>query len=118
MDSGITTSDNLSASAAQQRRREEPRRLRESPRGAPRPRPRPGPRGETRTQRTVLIVDDAADTREMYGSFLGYRGFGVFTAPDGNAGVATALAQRPDVIVMDLAMPRLNGISAVAQLKE
>ncbi|HEY2993227.1 MAG TPA: response regulator [Methylomirabilota bacterium] len=112
--------DRLSASAAQPRRREEPRRGRESVRRAPAlaSRPRSGPRGETRTQRTVLIVDDAADTREMYGSFLGYRGFGVLTAPDGNAGVDTAVAQRPDVIVMDLAMPRLNGISAVAQLKQ
>ena len=121
MDPGVPTfMDRLSASAAQPRRREEPRRGRERVRRAPAlaSRPRSGPRGEARTQRTVLIVDDAADTREMYGSFLGYRGFGVFTAPDGNAGVDTAVAQRPDVIVMDLAMPRLNGISAVAQLKQ
>jgi|SRR5690242_3495833 two-component system, cell cycle response regulator DivK len=107
-------------SAAAPRRREEPRRAREHPTSAPtalpRPRPRSGPRA--RTQRTVLIVDDAVDTREMYGTFLGYRGFGVLTAADGDAGVHTALAQRPDVIVMDLAMPRLNGISAVAQLKQ
>src|SRR5438477_7870891 len=121
MESAVVTPHELSsASAPQPRRREEPRRARDSVRRAPSPssRPRSGPRGDARTRRTVLIVDDAADTREMYGAFLGYRGFGVFTAPDGSAGVATALAQRPDVIVMDLAMPRLNGISAVAQLKQ
>jgi CheY-like chemotaxis protein len=39
-------------------------------------------------------------------------------APDGEAAVQIALAQRPDVIVMDLAMPRLNGISAVHRLKQ
>jgi len=79
---------------------------------------RPEPRRRVRTRRTVLVVDDAPDTREMYGSYLGYRGYGVLTAPDGDAAVQTALAQRPDVIVMDLAMPRLNGISAVHRLKQ
>ena len=42
----------------------------------------------------------------------------MLTAPDGDAAVQTAMAQRPDVIVMDLAMPRLNGISAVHRLKQ
>jgi CheY-like chemotaxis protein len=54
----------------------------------------------------------------MYGSYLGFRGFGILTAPDGDAAIEMALARRPDVIVMDLAMPRLNGISAVHRLKQ
>jgi two-component system cell cycle response regulator DivK len=111
--------DPLVASAAQPSRREEPRRERATARRAPAPSPstraRSGARASTR--RTVLVVDDAPDPREMYGSYLGYRGFGVLTAPDGDAAVETALAQVPDVIVMDLAMPRLNGISAVHRLK-
>jgi two-component system, cell cycle response regulator DivK len=107
------------ASAAQPNRRDEPRRERTARRvPAPASSARPGSRPRGRTQRTVMVVDDAADTREMYGSYLGYRGFGVLTAPDGDAAVETALAQRPDVIVMDLAMPRLNGISAVHRLKQ
>jgi len=108
------------ASAALPNRRDEPRRERASARraSAPSPSPRARPRVRASAQRTVLVVDDAADTREMYGSYLGYRGFGVLTAPDGDAAVETALAQRPDVIVMDLAMPRLNGISAVHRLKQ
>ena len=114
-----TLPERLSASAAQPRR-DEPRRERAGARRVPgaSPSTRPEPRRRVRTQRTVLVVDDAADTREMYGSYLGYRGFGVLTAPDGDAAVQTAMVQRPDVIVMDLAMPRLNGISAVHRLKQ
>jgi len=65
----------------------------------------------------VLIVDDTADVREMYGEYFTARGFRVVTARDGEAGVATATAHRPDVIVMDLSMPRLDGITAIRQLK-
>ena len=71
----------------------------------------------SRVAGNVYAVVDKGGTREMYGSFLGYRGFGVFTAPDGNAGVDTAVAQRPDVIVMDLAMPWVDGITATRRLK-
>ncbi|HEU5196681.1 MAG TPA: response regulator [Methylomirabilota bacterium] len=66
----------------------------------------------------VLIVDDSLHTRELYSEYLTYRGLGVLTAPDGEAGVALALAMKPDVIVMDLAMPGLNGITATHRLRE
>ena len=42
----------------------------------------------------------------------------MITAPDGEAGLALALAMRPDVIVMDLAMPGLNGIAVTNRLKQ
>ena len=120
MSPDLATSTELRAAAALPRRSEEPVRARQPARRVPAPSPAPRSRASARakTQRTVLVVDDAADMREMYGSYLGFRGFGVFTAPDGDAAVETALAQRPDVIVMDLAMPRLNGISAVHRLKQ
>ena len=65
----------------------------------------------------VLIVDDTPDVREMYGEYFTARGFRVATACDGEAGVATATAHRPDVIVMDLSMPRLDGITAIRHLR-
>ena len=110
----------VAAAASPARRSEEPARGRESARRVRTPSPVKQTRsdGRARTRRTVMVVDDSADTREMYGSYLGHRGFGVLTAPDGDAAVEMALAQRPDVIVMDLAMPRLNGISAVHRLKQ
>ena len=65
----------------------------------------------------VLIVDDTPDVREMYGEYLTAHGFRVSTAPDGELGIARATHQRPDVIVMDLSMPKIDGITAIKHLK-
>jgi len=120
MTSFATLTSPLLGAAAQPRRRDDdsPRARATAHRAAPSRSTRPQSRERARTRRTILVVDDSADTREMYGSYLGYRGYGVLTAPDGDAAVQTAMVQRPDVIVMDLAMPRLNGISAVHRLKQ
>ena len=66
----------------------------------------------------VLIVDDSAHTRELYTEYLIFRGLGVVSAPDAEAGLMLAHSLRPDVIVMDIAMPRLNGITATQRLKQ
>jgi CheY-like chemotaxis protein len=67
--------------------------------------------------RVVLIADDSADAREIYGSYLDRCGFRVHTSADGGAAIALALDVNPDVIVMDLAMPKMDGISATRRLK-
>jgi CheY-like chemotaxis protein len=66
---------------------------------------------------TVLIVDDTPDGREIYSLYLQSKGFTVLTARDGNEGVETARQHQPDVVVMDLAMARLDGIAATKRLK-
>jgi two-component system, cell cycle response regulator DivK len=66
----------------------------------------------------VLIVDDTADTRELYALYFQSRGFSVVTAQDGEAGIEVALRHRPDVIVMDLSMPRLDGLAAIQRLRQ
>lgn len=66
----------------------------------------------------VLIVDDSLETREMYTDYLTYRGLGVVSAAEAESGLALARALKPDVIVMDLAMPGLNGITATHRLKQ
>jgi len=65
----------------------------------------------------ILIVDDAADTRDVYESFLHHHGFDVVTAVDPQAAVATILKRRPDVIVMDFSMPGMDGLNAARILK-
>ena len=65
----------------------------------------------------VLVVDDAPDTRDLYADYLGQRGFDVATAANGEIGIDLAVRLKPDVIVMDLTMPRINGISATHHLK-
>ena len=101
-----------------ERREHRPRARRVS--RAPIPASQPAPRVLRNRRRAglVLIVDDSLHTRELYTEYLTFRGLGVITAPDGEAGLALALAMRPDVIVMDLAMPGLNGIAVTNRLKQ
>lgn len=66
---------------------------------------------------TVLLAEDSEDTRHVLSLELRQRGCRVVTAADGQEAVDTALAARPDLILMDLHMPRLDGLAATAQLR-
>jgi CheY-like chemotaxis protein len=65
----------------------------------------------------VLIVDDIPDVREMYSFYLITQGFKVLTARDAVSGIDSALQHRPDVVVMDLSMPAVDGVEATHRLK-
>jgi two-component system, cell cycle response regulator DivK len=65
----------------------------------------------------VLIVDDNEDNREVYGQYLAHEGYRVVAAEDGEDALVKAVAYHPDVIVMDLAMPRVDGLEATRRLK-
>lgn len=65
---------------------------------------------------TVLLVDDICDAREMYAFFLRAAGYMVHEAADGGDALAIALEFRPDVIVMDLSLPSMDGWTAIARL--
>jgi CheY-like chemotaxis protein len=67
--------------------------------------------------RRVLIVDDFEDNRAMYAEFLRYSGFEVIEASDGAQAIEQATATTPDVIVMDLSLPVLDGWEATRRLK-
>jgi len=60
----------------------------------------------------VLVVDDYSDTRDMYAEFLDYAGMRAETAADGRQAVRCALRTHPAAIVMDLAMPVMDGWEA------
>jgi CheY-like chemotaxis protein len=64
----------------------------------------------------ILIADDSAVTLELYRSYLHAVGYGVHTAVDGREAVRLARAGRPDLIVMDLQMPTMDGWAAIRQL--
>jgi two-component system cell cycle response regulator DivK len=66
---------------------------------------------------SVLVVDDDRDARAMYRMYLMHAGCKVRTARDGQVAIDKANHSAPDVIVMDLAMPRLDGWSASRSLK-
>jgi CheY-like chemotaxis protein len=65
----------------------------------------------------VLVVDDYQDAREMYAEYLSFSGFRVAEATNGAEAVEKALELRPDVILMDLSLPGMDGWTATRQLK-
>jgi CheY-like chemotaxis protein len=66
----------------------------------------------------VLLVEDYDDCRELYAEALHEAGLGVLEAQDGAEGVAKALQYQPDLIIMDLFLPRMRGDEALRCLRE
>jgi two-component system, cell cycle response regulator DivK len=69
------------------------------------------------TPPVVLLVDDLEDQRELYGEYLEFAGYEVALARDGYEAIDLALRRHPDVIIMDLAMPGLDGFETTQRLK-
>jgi CheY-like chemotaxis protein len=65
----------------------------------------------------ILVVEDDFDTRYVLSLILKAEGYEVITAGDGECAFAVALEERPDLIVTDLFMPRLNGIDLTRQIR-
>jgi two-component system, cell cycle response regulator DivK len=65
----------------------------------------------------VLVVDDNEDNRRIYADGLAWNGFRVEEACDGTNGIEVARSVMPEVIVMDLAMPGVDGVEATRILK-
>ena len=67
---------------------------------------------------TILVVDDYIDNRVLLAAWLRAKGYRVVEAQDGKEGVLQANRSHPDLILMDLAMPELDGIEATRQLRQ
>jgi two-component system cell cycle response regulator DivK len=65
----------------------------------------------------VLVVDDFQDNREMFAEFLSLSGFRVAEASTGREAIDRSFELLPDVILMDLSLPELDGWEATRQLK-
>jgi CheY-like chemotaxis protein len=65
----------------------------------------------------ILLVEDNEMNRDMLARRLQRRGYGVLIAPDGAEGVAQAQAEVPDLILMDMSLPVLDGWEATRRLK-
>jgi len=65
----------------------------------------------------ILLVEDNEMNRDMLSRRLERRGYQVIIAVDGQEGVALAQSQRPDLILMDMSLPVLDGWEATRQLK-
>ena len=67
---------------------------------------------------TVLVVDDEPDLVELLQYALETEGFRVLTAADGVAALQIAEAEKPDLVVVDIMMPRMDGIALTEQIRE
>jgi DNA-binding response OmpR family regulator len=70
-----------------------------------------------RAAHTVLVIDDDPDVREALQAALEGDGYRVICAPDGEAGIARVLTDRPDVVIVDMMMPRVSGFVVLERLK-
>jgi DNA-binding response OmpR family regulator len=69
------------------------------------------------TAERVLIVEDFVDSRDMYMEFLQAQGFEVIGAEDGLAALRAIETSAPDVVVLDVALPKLDGLSVLRKLR-
>ena len=67
---------------------------------------------------TILVVDDFDDTRLLLRTWLQKKGFRVVEAENGNRAIAAAESSRPDLIIMDVEMPELDGLAATRKIRE
>src|ERR671936_3217167 len=65
----------------------------------------------------VLVVEDYQDAREMYSAYLQFSGYRVAEATNGVEAIEKSLELLPDIILMDLALPRMDGWVATRRLK-
>jgi two-component system cell cycle response regulator DivK len=67
--------------------------------------------------KTILIVEDTEDNRQILRDLLGMAGYTLVEARNGAEGVAQAAAHKPDLILMDIQMPVMDGYEATRQIK-
>ena len=65
----------------------------------------------------ILVADDNADSRDIYGETLSHAGYAVVTAVDGEEAIVYATHYPFDLIVLDLALPRIDGFQAIKELR-
>src|SRR5262245_527466 len=66
----------------------------------------------------VLVVDDEAPVREVLGDYFVDRGYEVFSVRDGQEALAVFARERPDVVLLDVRMPGLDGLQVLRRLRE
>ncbi|MET0852551.1 MAG: response regulator [Candidatus Rokuibacteriota bacterium] len=67
--------------------------------------------------RSLMVIDDDPDIRGMLQHLFRERGYDVTTASDGEEGLRLSHERRPDLIILDILMPRMSGLEVLASLK-
>src|SRR3989344_3054656 len=71
-----------------------------------------------KTQKTVLIIEDEKSLREAVVDILRIKGITPLAAKNGKEGVESALSKHPDLILLDLIMPEMDGMAALQKIRE
>ena len=69
------------------------------------------------TARTIVLVEDSDDIRVTFRELLEHSGYRVEEAPDGIEGLARILAVKPDVAIIDVGLPRMNGYEVARRVR-
>lgn len=69
------------------------------------------------SRRTILLVDDDRDARTIFGTLFELQGFEVLHAADGPGAIEAARLRRPDVVLLNLVMPRMSGHEVLRALR-
>ena len=72
----------------------------------------------SKTSPTILVIEDYSDSRAVLAAVLRANGYKVVEAKDGREGCVQANRVTPDLILMDLAMPELDGVEATRQIRQ
>jgi DNA-binding response OmpR family regulator len=68
--------------------------------------------------KTILVVDDEPKITKLVRDYLERAGFGVRVASDGKAALATARSEKPDLIILDLGLPKMDGLDVARELRK
>lgn len=72
----------------------------------------------TETGKKILLVEDDEMLRDMYTLKMEEEGYTLVTASDGEAGLALALEHKPDIILLDIMMPKMDGFAVLTEIKK
>jgi len=69
-------------------------------------------------ERTIVVIDDEVEICDLLKDLLTAEGYKVSTATDSEQGLQMAMKQRPDLVLLDMNMPRMDGIEVLRQIKK